>query len=62
MNTDRLINLLAAVALVELMLTIGLGASVSLDLSKTRLTLPVNGGDRIEPLTWLEETPEETTP
>jgi BASS family bile acid:Na+ symporter len=27
-NTDRLINLLAAVALVELMLTIGLGASV----------------------------------
>ena len=29
MNTDRLINLLAAVALVELMLTIGLGATVA---------------------------------
>lgn len=35
------------------LMPVGLGAGVSLDLSKTVLTLPVNGGDRVEPLSWL---------
>ncbi|HUP93182.1 MAG TPA: CocE/NonD family hydrolase [Solimonas sp.] len=32
---------------------IGIGADVSLDLGRTRLVLPVNPGDRVEPLSWL---------
>jgi predicted acyl esterase len=36
------------------LLPVGFGANVALDLSRTRLILPVNAGDRVEPLSWLE--------
>ena len=34
------------------LMPLGLGAQVTLDLAKTKLALPVNAGDRVEPLTW----------
>lgn len=37
------------------LLPIGMGANISLDLAQTRLVLPRNPGDRVEPLDWLEE-------
>ncbi|MES2682278.1 MAG: CocE/NonD family hydrolase [Pseudomonadota bacterium] len=39
------------------LLPTGMGAAVSLDLTKTRLTLPANAGDRVERLSWLEAAP-----
>ena len=36
------------------LMPVGIGAEVSIDLTQTRLLLPVNGGNRIEPLSWLE--------
>lgn len=37
------------------LMPVGLGASVGVDLGKTRLLLPVNGADQVEPLAWLTE-------
>lgn len=34
------------------LLPVGMGAEVSLDLAQTRLLLPVNGGNRVEALSW----------
>ncbi len=39
------------------LLPTGMGADVSLDLSKTRLVLPANAGDRVERLSWLVAAP-----
>lgn len=41
------------------LMPIGQGATVTLDLAKTRITLPVNAGNRVEPLPWL---PQAATP
>ncbi|HUP93107.1 MAG TPA: CocE/NonD family hydrolase [Solimonas sp.] len=35
------------------LLPVGAGAEVVLDLAQTHLSLPVNPGDRVEPLSWL---------
>jgi hypothetical protein len=37
-------------------LPVGAGATVTLDLASTTLYLPVNPGDRVETLPWLEAT------
>lgn len=36
------------------LLPVGIGAEVTLDLGQTKLRLPVNAGNRVEPLSWLE--------
>lgn len=35
------------------LMPVGMGANVTLDLAQTRLRLPLNPGDRVEPLAWL---------
>lgn len=39
------------------LMPIGMGANVSIDLARTRITLPVNAGDRVEPISWMTVAP-----